>query len=62
MTAKLYTHIRETSTDDLVVIVRFFDTPRLRQYYTGLIADIRKELSARGFYAGQAVDRHDDES
>jgi hypothetical protein len=47
---KLYQHIRETSTEDLLVILKFFDHPNLRQYYPGLIGDIRKELTERGFY------------
>lgn len=47
---KLYKHIRETSTEELLVVLKFFDHPNLRQYYTGLIGDIRKELTERDLY------------
>jgi hypothetical protein len=40
--------IQETRTEHLLVMLEFFDSPRLRQFYTGLIADIRAELLARG--------------
>lgn len=45
---KLYEHIAETSTEDLLVILQFFEHPRLRQHFTGLIADIRNVLKKRG--------------
>lgn len=48
MTARLYTHIQDTPTEKLLIVLEFFDHPNLRQYYTGLIADIRAELTGRG--------------
>lgn len=48
MSTKLYTHIRDTPTENLLVILEFFDSPNLREYYTGLIGDVRKELTERG--------------
>jgi hypothetical protein len=48
MPAPLYAHIRKTSSDHLLVILAFFDHPNLRRYYTGLIADVRRELAERG--------------
>ncbi|HET8939202.1 MAG TPA: hypothetical protein VFN67_37415 [Polyangiales bacterium] len=48
MTAKIYDHVKDWPTHDLLVVLRFFDHDRLRQYYSGLIADIKGELLARG--------------
>lgn len=48
MPAKLYKHLRDTPIEKLFVILEFFDHPNLRRYYTGLIADVRKELADRG--------------
>lgn len=48
MTARLYTHIQDTPTEKLLVVLEFFDHPNLRQHFTGLIGDIRAELTARG--------------
>lgn len=49
---KLYKHIRDTPTEKLLVLLEFFDHPDLRRYYTGLIDDIRNELSERGIEHG----------
>jgi hypothetical protein len=48
MPAKLYAHIHETSTDKLIVLLEFFAHPRVAKFYTGLLADLRKECTARG--------------
>jgi hypothetical protein len=48
MSTSLYERIRTTSTEDLLAMLRFFDSGRLRQYYTGLLDDIRRELGERG--------------
>jgi hypothetical protein len=52
--AKLYAHIRDTPTEKLLVLLEFFDHPNLRRYYTGLIADIRNELTTRGHLSSGA--------
>lgn len=48
MTAKIYDHVKDWPTHDLLVVLRFFDHDRLRQYYSALIADIKRELLERG--------------
>lgn len=53
--ASLHDRIKVASDDELLVIYRFFDGERLRQYYTGLLADIREELQQRGVDVIEAV-------
>lgn len=45
---RLHTHMSSSTSDTLLVIYRFFDTPVLRHFYTGLLADIRGVLAERG--------------
>jgi hypothetical protein len=40
--------MRKYSSEELRVLLRFFDHEQLRMYYTGLIADLRSELHRRG--------------
>lgn len=50
---KLYAErLRETPTDHLLVLLQFFDDPRLRRHYVGLIGDIRRILASRGVQLG----------
>lgn len=44
----LVRRIRETSTGELRIIYRFFDTKKLRHYFAGLLQDIEDELARRG--------------
>lgn len=48
MPAKLHEHMRKYSSEELRVLLRFFDHKQLRMYYAGLIADLREELLRRG--------------
>jgi hypothetical protein len=48
MPAPLYAHIRQTSTEKLLIVLEFFTAPTLSQYYVGLIGDLRRELAERG--------------
>lgn len=48
MPAPIYGHVRAEKTENLLIILAFFDHPNLRRYYVGLINDIRRELEERG--------------
>lgn len=39
---------RDEPIERLRALLAFFDTPKLRAHYTGLITDIRAELTGRG--------------
>lgn len=44
--------LRDEPIERLRALLAFFDTPKLRPHYTGLMTDIRAELTGRGVETG----------
>lgn len=51
----LASRIHHASNDDLVTVYRFFSSPLIKRFYTGLLDDIRLELQQRGIDVLEAI-------